>query len=135
MPASLIIGVLNVRSSYRRGVEEPLDGGGAPDTVQWWLEDGNAWRVRSFAADHEMHALLYGQYRRGDERWFADGIRTGYGALLESLHTVKLKTTEPELAARALRRAGLAPWLELTPPGFAFWNPDRARYQTTLQHL
>ena len=124
MAARLIVGVLNVRSSYRRGTEEQMTEGSCPDTVQWCLTDQEAWRVRSFAADRDIHAVLYGGYGRVDEQLFLDNIRENYGPMLSSLHTIELPSFEPATAQRMLRRAGLAPHLEVAPSGFAFWNPD-----------
>lgn len=135
MAARLIVGVLNVRSSYRRGTEEELTNGEATDTVQWCLTDSEAWRVRSFAADRDIHAVLYGGYGRVDEQMFVDNIRENYGPMLRSLHTVELPSLDPVVARRAMQRAGLAPNLEVAPSGFAFWNPDNEPYETQAQLL
>lgn len=136
MRTRLIVGILNVRSSYRRGVEEAvIEEADMPDTIQWCLTGSQAWRLRSFAADRDLHAVLYGGYGRADEQMFMDNIRENYGPMLRSLHTVELPDFEPSTAHRVLRRAGLAPHLEIAPSGFAFWNPGGESYQTQAELL
>lgn len=139
MAAHLIVGVLNVRSSYRSGMEQPLAKGEAPDTVQWCVsDDGTAWRLRSYAFDHDLHALLCGI--AGDSaspagemvKEIADEMREQYGAMLKSVHTVELPAFEKKACAQALRRAGLKPSIDMAPSGFAFWNPDGQPYETEL---
>ena len=137
MAARLIVGVLNVRSSFRSGKEEPLAKGAAPDTVQWSVaDDGTAWRLRSYAFDHGLHALLCGISGDFDEDVdFADEMRTQYGSMLASVHTVELPDMEKTACAQALRRAGLKSAVEMAPSGFAFWNPDGQPYETELAVL
>jgi hypothetical protein len=139
MAAHLIVGVLNVRSSFRSGEEVPLANGEAPDTVQWCVsDDGTAWRLRSYAFDHDLHALLCGIAGDSDApvvemaRELAAEMREQYGTMLKSVHTVELPAFEKKACAQALRRAGLKPSIEMAPSGFAFWNPDGQPYETEL---
>ena len=50
---TLIIGVLTVESSYAQNSERPSRG--VPDTVQFWIDPGGAWRIRTYAIDHDIH--------------------------------------------------------------------------------
>jgi hypothetical protein len=139
MAARLIVGVLNVRSSYRSGREEPLKRGGAPDTVQWCVtDDGTAWRLRSYAYDRDLHALLCGladDVAPSTQDDFEREMREQYGNLLQSVHSVELNPVDKKSSAQALRRAGLKPKVEVAPSGFAFWNPDGQPYHTELAVL
>ena len=141
MAAHLIVGVLNVRSSYRSGLEEPMTKGAAPDTVQWCVtEGGTAWRLRSYASDRDLHALLCGIAGDFDATGMAaeeiaEEMREQYGPMLKSVHTVELPAFEKKACAQALRRAGLRQSIEMAPSGFAFWNPDGQPYETELAVL
>ena len=66
---------------------------------------------------------------------FADEMRTQYGSMLASVHTVELPDMEKKACAQALRRAGLKSAVEMAPSGFAFWNPDGQPYETELAVL
>jgi hypothetical protein len=137
MAARLIVGVLNVRSSYRSGREEPTKRGVAPDTVQWCVsDDGTAWRLRSYAYDHDLHALLCGIADDvAPTTDFEEQMREQYGSLLRSVHSVDLPAMDKKSAGPAFRRAGLKPSLDVAPSGFAFWNPDGQPYHTELAVL
>jgi hypothetical protein len=135
MAARLIVGVLNVRSSFQSGEERPWAKGEAPDTVQWCVgDDGTAWRLRSYADDHNLHALLCGVQGDGetDEALFVEQMRAQYGEMLKSVHTIDVSGKK---AARLLRERGLRQSVEVAPSGFAFWNPDGQPYHTELSVL
>jgi hypothetical protein len=137
MAARLIVGVLNVRSSFRSGREEPIAKGAAPDTVQWCVtEDGMAWRLRSYAFDRDLHALLCGIGGPVDATDdYEEQMREQYGNLLRSVHAVDLPKLDKKSSTQALRRAGLKASLDIAPSGFAFWNPDGQPYRTELAVL
>ena len=31
-------------------------GAGEPDTIQWWFSSDRCWRIRTYAADHDVRA-------------------------------------------------------------------------------
>ena len=127
MPAKLIVGILNIRSSYVQNSDAPV-GDGAPDTVQWWLEPGQAWRIRTFAADHDIHVDWVGD---GQPNELITYIEENYDGLLDRVEVVDIPNMhDTTQAARLLRRAGLEPNLEVVPDGFAYWNPDGGEYHT-----
>lgn len=127
MSAKLIVGILNIRSSYVRNFGAPA-GSGVRDTVQWWLEPGQAWRIRTFAADHDIHVDWVGDGQPGE---LIENTLDHYRGLLERLEVVDIPNMRNRTeAARLLRRAGLEPNLEVVPDGFAYWNPDNGVYQT-----
>jgi hypothetical protein len=127
MPAKLIVGILNIRSSYVQNSDAPA-GNDAPDTVQWWLEPGQAWRIRTFAADHDIHVDWVGE---GHPNELISYIEDHYEGLLERLEVVDIPNMhDGAQAARLLQRAGLEPNLEVVPDGFAYWNPDGGQYHS-----
>jgi hypothetical protein len=127
MSAKLIVGILNIRSSYVQNSDQPAENG-AHDTVQWWLEPGQAWRIRTFAEDHDIHVDWVGD---GEPSDLIHYIEDNYDGLLERLEVVDIPNMHDEAqAAKILRRAGLEPNLEVAPDGFAYWNPDGGVYQT-----
>jgi hypothetical protein len=127
MPAKLIVGILNIRSSYVQNRDTPA-GNEAPDTVQWWLEPGQAWRIRTFAADHDIHVDWVGD---GQPQDLIHYIEDHYDGLLERLEVVDIPNMhDGPQTARVLRRAGLEPNLEVASDGFAYWNPDGGVYHT-----
>ncbi len=125
MPAKLIVGILNIRSSYIKNFGDPA-GNGVHDTVQWWLEPGQAWRIRTFAADHDIHVDWVGEGQPGE---LIGNILDHYRGLLERLEVVDIPNMRDRAqSSRLLRRAGLEPNLELVPDGYAYWNPDGGQY-------
>ncbi len=74
-PALLVVAWLNVKSSYAGNREEPSHD--AFDTVQFYFPAGsaNAWRIRTYAADHDIHVhKLHGlRDQIGDPADFARG--------------------------------------------------------------
>lgn len=56
MRGTLLLAVLNIQSSYSRNIEESFDGSsGVPDTLQWWITPESAWRIKTYALDHDIH--------------------------------------------------------------------------------
>jgi hypothetical protein len=128
---TLVVAVLTVRSSYRRDVEQPVRKGEVPDTLQWWITADIAWRIKTFALDHDIHVYSL-RPRHGQAsavRLAQESNRKHYGDVIAAQHVVELDGDTPE-ARRALQKVGLAPNLSTFRDGALFWTPDRARYRT-----
>jgi hypothetical protein len=130
-PALLVVARLNVKSSYAGNREEPADD--AFDTVQFYFAAGSAdaWRIRTYAADHDVHVhKLHGlRDQIGDPADFARGhVARVYDDVLDRLAVVRL-SGDP---AADITAAGLAGGTveHAVGQGFAFWNPDGSRYVT-----
>jgi len=52
-PSTLILGILNIESSYLDNLERPA--GAVPDTVQFWFAPDSQWRTKTYAIDHDIH--------------------------------------------------------------------------------
>ena len=123
----LVLAVLSVQSSYRKNTEQPA--GKVPDTVQWWLTPNNAWRIKTFALDHDIHIYEIGTPI--DPEKAISNTKKSYGDVIRSLNVLQFPDyTAEQIVRETLQRAGLTPNLEIAAGDFAFWNPDGARYRT-----
>lgn len=52
-PYILIVGLLIIQSSFIENYEKEAEN--VPDTVQFWLTNESAWRIRTYAPDHDIH--------------------------------------------------------------------------------
>jgi hypothetical protein len=130
--AVLVLALLSIEDSYVEEIERPKSD--VPDTVQFWLGPDSQWRIKTFAIDHDIHI-----YRLDDgavknplssERAEAN-IRKSYGDVIESIRVIRFECpTDSEASARTLVKEGLSGSLEVATAGFAFYNPDAARYHT-----
>jgi hypothetical protein len=132
MQGTLVLAILNVKSSYLREVEElvsgPLD---VPDTVQWWIAADAAWRIKTFALDHDIHTHSIGVPKADLIRVAEDNTAKHYGDVINVRHLLHfVDVTNADEVAGVLRSADLAPRLEVAPGRFAFWKPDDAEYHT-----
>jgi hypothetical protein len=129
---TLIVAVLSVRTSFKDKREEPAKNL-PPDTVQWWLAPDASWRIKTFALDHDIH--IY-RLDGGDATEFIANTKRNYGPIIRSLHTIELPDfNDPAVVAQAFHEAGLRNNLEISARGFAFWNPDKARYHTQSEPI
>ncbi len=63
-----------------------------------------------------------------------ENTKKHYGDVLGQLQVIEIAdAADPAAIAAALSKAGLANQLEASPQGFAFWNPDNAKYNTQSQ--
>ena len=129
MRGTLILTVLRIQSSYSRNVEEPLeDGAGVPDTLQWWISPDAAWRIKTYALDHDIHT--HSVAIRPDLIELAKANnRKHYEGLIEAEHTLSFSDCTDSTEVMALcSAAGLDARIEVAAGRFAFWKPDDARY-------
>jgi hypothetical protein len=101
----LILALLTTESSYKSEIERPA--ATVPDTAQFWFGASNPWRICTFAIDHDIHIYSLGASAQ------SSSMRPNDAEVLEVLAKHKLPGS-----------------LEVTPAGFAFYNPDRAKYKT-----
>jgi hypothetical protein len=127
---TLVLAVLSVQSSYRENTEKPA--GRVPDTVQWWISAEATWRIKTFAMDHDIHIHQIPSTFGPDQA--ISNTRKHYGDVIHSLHVLRFPDYTNERSVReVLKSADLATNLEVAPQGFAFWNPDHAKYRTQSQ--
>lgn len=130
----LVLAILTIQSSYEHDLEEPASG--VPDTLQWWIGDGIAWRVRTFALDRDMSVREL-RLERAAARELAElQVRTTYARVLSALHVIEIDAlADADAHAAALRARGLPGSIVLAGEGFAYWSPDGAPYaeQSSLE--
>jgi hypothetical protein len=127
--------VLNVKSSYRQEIEEPLDGeSDIPDTLQWWIGTDGAWRIKTFALDHDIHTYAVGGAGPNLVELAQANNLKHYGDVIDAQHVLEFQDcTDNKEVRRVFRRIGLTPRLEVAEGRFAFWKPDEAAYRTQSQ--
>ena len=132
MKGTLVLAILRVKSSYIAETEEPLeDGDDVPDTLQWWITSDRAFRIKTFAVDHDIH--IHGLTKGGSsivEMAVANNSKN-YGDIIARQHVIELEDCNDACAvAKAFGEAGLPASLEVEARQFAFWKPDDAEYKT-----
>ena len=105
--------------------------GQTPDTLQWWMNGEEVWRVKTFALDHDIHI----HHLAGNSpEHFIENAKKTYGDLIAATHRLQFDDYLNEAGVeRVFLNAGIAPNLEVAKAGFAFWNPDKTRYHTQSQ--
>jgi hypothetical protein len=135
MQGTLILAVLDVKSSFIEEVEKPLENADdVPDTLQWWLAPGNAWRIKTFALDHDIHVYSVGAGTDGLIELAQSNNRKHYGDVITCEHVLRfLDCMNANDVQQVFKRVGLPPRLEVAEGRFAFWKPDEAKYRTQSQ--
>jgi len=135
MQGTLVLAVLNVKSSYLRDVEESLEGkDDIPDTLQWWIGPESAWRIKTFALDHDIHVYSVGPGSAELVELAQENNAKHYGEVIACQHILAFKDCEDTKEVRRLfKKTGLSPRLEVATGRFAFWKPDDAKYRTQSQ--
>ncbi|GAA5785006.1 hypothetical protein [Chitiniphilus shinanonensis] len=130
MSIRLLVFRLTVSSSYAENVEYEAEGDDF-DTVQWWLADDEAWRVRTYAVDQDIHvhqvpqALAEDVARQNTEKHYAD--------VLGEMHVFDLAGVD-DAAGIARLVTQLGGNFEPARNGrFGFWNPTGATYRSQTQ--
>jgi hypothetical protein len=134
---TLVVAVLTVQTSYAKDTELPAVD--VPDTVQLWLAPDSAWRIRTFAIDHDIHV-----YRLGGATDFTavtielalEHITKHFADLTASRAVITFgdpNNTNKVQAELALH--GLTGWLEVSKDGFAFYSPDNGEYRTQTEPI
>jgi hypothetical protein len=127
---TLVVAVLTVRSSYKDNREEPCHPGQVPDTLQWWIGSDQAWRIKTFAIDHDIHTYSTPP-RDGLVAIASANNRAHYGDILASEHILEFEDCTDEAGVSAcFSAAGLEQRLEVADDRFAFWRPDDGEYRT-----
>lgn len=130
----LIIGRLNVRGSYKDDLEYPAEEGRF-DTVQFWIDGDQFWRIRTFQVDHDIHVFQLegdGEAPEGwAEEWAKDHIRRHFADVLRDITVLRIDgRADPITLSTTLASEGLEGYIVQTPHGFTWWNPDVEDYRT-----
>ena len=132
MRGTLLLALLNVKSSYLREIETALENADeVPDTLQWWFGDGGCWRIRTYALDHDIHAYQIANSLQTTLELAKKNNRDNYGDIIQSQHLIHfVDCANPAEVEAEFGRIGLVPRVEIVTAQFAFWKPDEAEYST-----
>ena len=129
---TLIIGVLTIESSYAQNTERPSRR--VPDTLQFWISPARAWRIRTYATDHDIHPHSLGDLGKLNDRpteFAREHIQKHYGDVLASTVVLEFPdTSDANAVRRVLAQHKLNGSLEVAKSGFVFWNPDDGHYKS-----
>jgi hypothetical protein len=128
----LVVAMLTTESSYASEIERPANA--VADTVQFWFGSSGAWRVRTYAIDHDIHVYQVGASDRAtalQPRSAEAHIMKHYSDVLAKLVVLRFKESINKVEVEQILAAqGLSGTLEVAPAGFAFYNPDSGQYET-----
>lgn len=129
---TLVIGILTIESSYKQNTEGPSRG--VPDTIQFWIGPDSAWRIRTYATDHDIHPHSLGDLGKIKVRpteFVRDHIKKHYGDVLASTVVLELPdASDTNAVQKLLKQHKLKGSLEVAQVGFTFWNPDDGHYKS-----
>jgi len=130
MQGTLLLAILNIRSSYSQNVERRAGRDEPPDTLQWWIGGDAVWRIRTFAVDHDIHTYR-AEVVPDILEIAAENNLKHYGNIIESQYHLEFADCNDRAdVENVFAKTGLQPNLEVAGDRFAFWNPDQARYRT-----
>jgi hypothetical protein len=127
---TLLVQKLSIQSSYAEDIEQPADAGHF-DTVQWWLADDHAWRIKMYAIDGDIH--LHEVSSHVTEVFARQNAEKHYGDVVEVSFAVDLPDLNDSGAVDTIMSGyGGTAALEVDRNGgmFAFWNPLRVHFET-----
>lgn len=131
MRGTLLLAILNIKSSYIRAVEEPVQSPeDVPDTLRWWIGEEQAWRIKTFALDHDIHTYAL---KKVDNIIDVVSKNTGehYGDVMDRHFLITIEDArDPASLAEAFSPTGLEPRVDYNKDRFVFWKPDQAAYWT-----
>lgn len=131
----LVLAILTTESSYKSEIEHPATD--VADTIQYWFGSKPSRRIRTYAIDHDIH--IYSLSNRDDGSAFTPSeaeihINKHYSDVIKKLYIIKFKDPNNTAeVAKVLKSYNLEGILEVASAGFAFYNPDRAKYKTQSQ--
>jgi len=127
MDTVLVLFILTIKSSYSRNLEVGATGHEF-DTVQFFCNGGDSWRIKTYAMDEDVHAWNIGKVadlaalaRTNTEKHYGDVLAEAYVLRSDS----GLEGICAELAKRDLDAH-----LEASGAGFAFWAPEGTSYRS-----
>src|SRR5262245_44459548 len=119
MNTALIVFKLSIQSSYVEDSEAEADMD-AFDTVQFFISDTGAWRIRTFSIDEDVHVYSLGTARPDMEKLVIASTEKTYGDIIVAKHVFSSADGIPGLK-RELEAAGWSASVrESAQHGFAF---------------
>jgi hypothetical protein len=131
METILIIFVLTIQSSYVQNIETAAVGFNA-DTVQFLIDPNQAWRIKTFATDQDVHVYSLGLPSETIENLVIESTERTYGDVISKKYVLRSRTGIEGLKDE-LKNVSLNQSLEVSKSGFAFWVPENTQYRSKSQ--
>lgn len=128
MDLQLIVYRLAIQSSYAEDSEAEADAESF-DTVQFFIGESGAWRIRTFSVDEDVHVYSLGENQDDIAASVAVSTEKTYGDVIAAKQ--EFRAADLEELKQALQQAGWSPTLKQSKQhGFAFWVPEGTDYRT-----
>lgn len=125
----LILFILNIESSYLKNIENKTSP--PADTIQFMLINGEAWRIKTYAIDHDVHVWNLGSMEEAKFKETAiSNTEKHYGGVISQKLIIQAKEGFDGLR-KELRDSGLEDNLEIPESkSFGFWVSKLGTYET-----
>lgn len=128
MDLQLIVYRLAIQSSYAEDSEAEADAESF-DTVQFFIGESGAWRIRTFSVDEDVHVYSLGESTPDLAQTLTSSTERTYGDVIAAKH--EFRGAGIDELKHALQAAGWSPTLKQSKQhGFAFWVPEDTNYRT-----
>ena len=128
MNTVLVIFFLDICSSYAKETEDKATEE-AFDTIQFFASEKGAWRIKTFAADQDVHVHSLGEAPANLVEIAVENTQKSYGDVLTEGYIIQAKDGLKGVR-RELKKRGLPAHLETSEAGFSFWAPEGSEYRT-----
>jgi hypothetical protein len=116
-------------SSYKDNYEIDVRGDTATDTAQWWIGLAEAFRVRTFAIDHDIHVHNLNRGGPPMVQLALGNHERVYKAITWRQYIVAIEDpTDRTHLDSVFAGSGIAPTSGVWDR-FAWWNPDGGHYE------
>ena len=130
-PGTLIIYKLTVESSYADDFERPAEE--SFDTIQWWIGNKRAWRIKTYAVDNDIHPYRLETNKPKSEllELAAANTKKNYGDVIGKRFIIEIPDgPSEEIVRELLRNQGLKESHEWVDSGYFLWLPDGIELKT-----
>lgn len=128
---TLLIYKLTVESSYAEDFERPATE--VFDTIQWWIGNHGAWRIKTYAVDNDIHPYRLETSKPKSELLDLASANTkkNYGDVIAEHIVIEVPEDPNDTAiCELLRTQGLEEKYEWVDSGYLLWLPGGAELKT-----
>jgi hypothetical protein len=131
MRGHLILAILSIQGSFSENFERPLEGPeDIPDTLQWWLSEDRSWRIRTFAADHDIHVYSIESTDNMIHVATQNNLKNYRDIIAFQYNILNIDTSKDASFQQLFLASGLPFRVVNKSPDFLFWRPDDGAYIT-----
>ena len=132
MKVILILTILTIKGSYINNCELPLESpDDTPNTIQWCIIDSIAYRITTYAMDHDIHVWKLGPDSSDFLKTALENNEKNYGDIIASQQILEIEDMFDSLAVdSAFNKTGLPGKVELVNKEYFYWTPDGVDYKS-----